>query len=242
LEALNRRPTSSVDQLHRETLIPKPTVVRLLRSLVHAGYVVGDGRQGGYQVAARVQSLSSGFHGDALVVEAGRAWAVALTRRLKWPLAIALLDNDAMVVRFSTIPDSPISPIYSTINQRFSLTSHAIGRAYLAFCSEEERALLLSPRATGGPDPAVADRKSLQHMLAAIRAQGFAERDPLTLPRNSSTVAVPIVGQDRLLATLGLTYFTSAVSRATVVGDYVPLLQEAARSLAEQNGSIARAP
>src|SRR6188768_3776118 len=94
LEALNRRPTSSIFELHHETRIPKPTIVRLLRSMIHAGYVVGDGRQGGYQVAARVQSLSSGFHGDALVVEAGRAWAVALTRRLKWPLAIALLDHD----------------------------------------------------------------------------------------------------------------------------------------------------
>ena len=51
-------------------------------------------------VYAQVLSLSSGFHKDPLVVEAGRAWAIALTRKYQWPAAIALLDKDAVVVRF----------------------------------------------------------------------------------------------------------------------------------------------
>jgi Cu/Ag efflux pump CusA len=39
LQALNRRPFSSVDNLYRDTAIPKPTLVRLLSTLVRRGFV-----------------------------------------------------------------------------------------------------------------------------------------------------------------------------------------------------------
>ena len=46
-------------------------------------------------------------------------------------------------VRFSTIADSPVSPFHATINMRLSLISRALGRAYIAYCPNEERELLV---------------------------------------------------------------------------------------------------
>src|SRR5688572_6921796 len=63
LQAMNRRPVSSVDYLHKTTRLPKPTLVRLLHTMVKAGYLTNDVRQGGYQLASLVTSLSCGFHG-----------------------------------------------------------------------------------------------------------------------------------------------------------------------------------
>ncbi len=127
LHELNRQRVSSVRHLHRATGLPKPTIVRLLDTLIVLGYVVNDPRQGGYQVTSLVRSLSAGFHGDPLVVEAARPWAIAFTRKYQWPVAVAVLDRDAVAVRFSTIPDSPVSPFHATINMRLQLMSRALG-------------------------------------------------------------------------------------------------------------------
>ena len=104
LQELNLQPYSSIARLHAATRLPKPTLVRILQTMEKLGYVESDARLGGYQVTAQVLSLSSGFHKDPLVVEAGRAWAIALTRKYQWPAAIALLDKDAVVVRFQRFP------------------------------------------------------------------------------------------------------------------------------------------
>ena len=74
LEELNRHRVTSIDRLHKATGLPKSTVVRLMKSLCAMGYAAYDWRQGGYAVASRVKSLSNGFHGDPLVVEAARPW------------------------------------------------------------------------------------------------------------------------------------------------------------------------
>ena len=94
LEELNRHRVTSIDRLHKATGLPKSTVVRLMKSLCAMGYAANDRRQGGYAVASRVKSLSNGFQGDPLVVEAARPWAKRLAalgiswRILGWLVAL----------------------------------------------------------------------------------------------------------------------------------------------------------
>jgi len=214
--------------------------VRLMKSLCAMGYAANDRRQGGYAVASRVKSQSNGFHGDPLVVEAARPWALAFTRQYQWPIAIAVLDRSSVVVRFSTIPDSPVSPFHGTLNMHLSLLGRALGRAYLAFCPVNERSILLDmlARSQQREDKLANERKRALSLLAAIRKQGFAERDPMVDPRSSNTIAVPIIANDRVLATVGMTYFTSALDRADAVGRYVPLVQGLAENIAASVSSL----
>ena len=125
LEELNRQRINSVQHLHGATALPRSTIVRLLETLRLLGYVANDPRQGGYQVTSGVRALSSGFHGDPLVVEAARSWAIEFTRRHKLPIGVAVFDQDAMVVRFSTTRDSPMSPFHATVNMRLPLLTRA---------------------------------------------------------------------------------------------------------------------
>src|SRR5918999_872484 len=129
LVELNTQRVTTIGELHQRTGLPKPTIVRLLETLIAAGFVSSDRRLGGYQVTSRVSALSSGYHGAPMVIEAARPWAIDITRKLKWPVSVALLEKDAVVVRFSTIPDSPMSPFHATINMRLSLISRGLGRA-----------------------------------------------------------------------------------------------------------------
>jgi IclR family mhp operon transcriptional activator len=75
-------------------------------------------------------------------------------------------------------------------------------------------------------------------LLATIRKQGFAERDQMVEPRSSGTIAVPVIVNGRVLATAGMTYFTSALDRADVVQRYVPLLKSLAGNIAASVSSL----
>ncbi len=233
LKQLNRQRSTTVDQLHRATSLPKPTIMRLLGTLTVAGLVTKLERGLGYRVTSQVASLSSGFHGGPLVAEAGRPWALDLTRRLSWPTAIAVLDKAQMTIAVSTLADSNVSPFHGSLGVRFSLVSRALGRAYLAFCPEAERRILMRMIAAS-PDPED-NPPNLERVVAAIvatvRRQGYALRDPKVEPKGSNTVAVPILLGEGVAGTIGFSYFRSAVSQATLTGELVPALQEAARQI-----------
>lgn len=237
LQELNLQPFNTIAHLHARTRLPKPTLVRILKTLEDAGYVENDPRQGGYQVSALVTSLSSGFHKGPLVVEAGRAWAVAITRKHKWPVAIALPDYDGMVVRFSTVPDSPMSPFHSTVNKRLCMLTRGLGLAYMAFLEKEEFDLIIDilKRSDDAENALSHHPEELGRILAHIREAGYATRSSLVEPRNSNTIAVPIVAQNgRVLASLGLTYFKSAFgSEQEACARYVPILQSAVAAISE---------
>lgn len=244
LQELNLQPFNTIAHLHARTKLPKPTLVRILKTLEEAGYVENDARQGGYQVSALVTSLSSGFHKGPLVVEAGRAWAVAITRKHKWPLAIALPDYDEMVVRFSTVPDSLISPFHSTVNRRLSMLTRGLGLAYLAFLEKEELDLIVEilQRSDDAESALSHHPKELNRLLDQIRKDGYATRSSLVEPRNSNTIAVPIISQEgRVLASLGLTYFKSAFgSDQEACVRYAPILQSAATAISEDLHRLAQ--
>lgn len=239
---LNLQPINTIAQLHARTGLPKPTLVRILKTLEEAGYVENDARQGGYQVSALVTSLSSGYHKGPLVVEAGRAWAMAITRKHKWPVAIALPDYDSMVVRFSTVPDSPISPFHSTVNRRLRLLTRGLGLAYVSFLDPEEFSLILDVlKRSGDPEDAISHHPDdVERLVARVRKAGYATRSSLVEPRNSNTIAVPIISQEgRVLASLGLTYFKSAFATEQEACErYAPILQAAAAAISDDLGRL----
>lgn len=229
LSCMNRRPISTIQDLHQDTGLPKPTLVRFLKTMARAGYVTNDQRQAGYQLTSLVSSLSSGYHGDPLVIEAGRPWAIQITRQLHWPVSIAVLDVETVVVRFSTVADSPVSPFHSTINMHLSLFTKALGRAYLSFC-EDDQIEAFARIAEGGEDPTAAeiagDRRYLRSLVDSIRRSGYALRDIRAEPRNSNTLAVPILLGGRVRATLGMTFFRSAIKSHDLIREYAQRLKQ----------------
>ena len=143
LQALNRQPVSSIDDLHGQTGIPKPTIVRLLRTFVAKGLACHAPKHGAYYLTSQVQSLSVGYHSVPKIVEAAAPLLDAMTSRVKWPTAVAVPDGNAVIIRYSTVPHSPLALLHSSINMRLSLVTRALGRAFLAFCDNDERDFIL---------------------------------------------------------------------------------------------------
>ena len=212
LEALNKRPISTVDDLYSQTGIPKPSIVRLLQTLEGRGLVRHAKQHGAYFLTSQIRTLSSGYHSEPRLIEASAALLDDFTRKVKWPVAMAIPDSSAMVIRYSTIPLSPLSLLHSSLGMRLSLVTRALGRAYLAFCdAQEQEALIALLRKSQEPEDAVArDEMALRLMLKQIFARGLATRDP-RVRTVSNTLAVPVYEQSRIVATVGLTFFSSAM-------------------------------
>jgi IclR family mhp operon transcriptional activator len=227
LRALNRQPVSTLDALHKQTAIPKPTIVRLLQTLEAEGLVRRAPQYGAYYLTSEVTALASGWHHEPRIVQASSGIADALTQDLKWPVSVAVPDGDAMVVRYSTIPHSPLSFFHSTINMRLSLVTQALGRAYLAFCEPQEQDALVELVSRSGREPF--SPAELRAMLTEVRTRGYALRDPRVRPE-SSTIAVPIFEDQRVVATIGLTWFSSALTVDQAIERFLGPLQQAARA------------
>jgi IclR family transcriptional regulator, mhp operon transcriptional activator len=236
LQAMNRRPVSTIDYLHKETGLPKPTLVRFLSTLSHAGFVTSVRRHSGYQLTSLVRSLSSGYHSDPLIVEAGAGIAQRITREIKWPVSIALPSGNGVVVRHSTAPDSPMSPFHSTINMHLGFFSRALGRAYLAYCDPVLVDTYAQQTIAEGSEGHLlaTDPEALCSLIASIRWKGYALRDRHVEPRSSDTLAVPIFLGGVVRATLGTTFFRSAIRCEAAIDRLASLLKEASREISSE--------
>ena len=237
LQALNRRPLSTLHDLHRETGLPKPSIVRLLRTLEAKGLAAQSSSYGSYQLLGRVKSLASGFHHEPEIVEAAEDRMIEFTRREGWPLSMALFDVNAVVVRACTIRFTSLSLEHSSLNRRLSLVTHALGRAYLAYSTPNEQAILRSIlRDSRDPEDAAAqDDEGMDRMIAEVHRRGYAVRDPVFNPR-SATIAVPIIDGARAVASLGFTWISAAMTREQAVRRFLEPLYRTAEAISSSLG------
>lgn len=240
LRLMNEQPVWTLHELHRASALPKATLSRLLATLRQEGYVAAEATPGLYRLAGKVRELDGGYTEGHRLVDAGRPILLRVTRQIKWPLALATLDVDAMVVRFSSMPYSPLAVHTTTLGHRLGLVDSALGRAFLAFCSDTERQVLLdnlyslySPGQDTDaelPDLRAWPRDWVEHDLAQVRAAGCAVRQP-NAERGSATLAVPVRVDGEAVAALSMTTFGRSMT-AAVVDRHRPILAETADAIA----------
>lgn len=242
LRTLNRLQIGTVSSLHFETGLPKPTVVRMLDTLIADGYVARDNMCGGYRVTHRVGELNSGYGGIAQIIEASRPCAIDLTRRIKWPVGIGIFDVDAIAIQFWTGTISPWVHTNTMLGHRPNLYTSAMGRAYMAFCSEGERERLIDKfRADPRLDFDAEEEDHYRELLSRIRKNGFASRAPHTEPRRNTTIALPIRYEGQVLASITVSFFITAVPRSQILNQIIrPLRKTVARI--EEVFSFMRSP
>lgn len=226
LRTVNRLGIASVHAIYEETGFPKPTIVRMLETLSAEGYIARDNMCGGYWVTSRVHELTSGFRGTPRVIEAARPLAIDLTRRIKWPIGIGVIDGDAIAIKFWTGAISPWAHTNTVLGLRPDFLSTAMGRAYVAFCSDSERehhirALRSDPARRFGE----AEERRYRALLEQVRADGYATRDPKTKPYRSTTVAMPIREGETVHALINVSFFTTAVPKNDIAEKIVAPLR-----------------
>jgi IclR family mhp operon transcriptional activator len=196
-------------------------------------------RREGYALTDAVLRLSSGVRHRDLMVDVARPLMEAFTRRHKWQVSLATSETDSMLVRFSTRHISPFSRDENFLNRRVGMLQSAVGRAYFAWCSQDEQEFVLNAlRAAGDALAAPERRADLDTLLARVRADGYAT---IERPRTDATrsFAVPVMepGEEGPLGSLALFYYRSTMTEAQATRRYLPLLtalsQEISAGLAE---------
>ncbi len=228
LEALSHRRASTLVTLTAETGLPRPTVVRLLHTLIALGYAARISRQQGYRLTDRVLGLSESIRFVDHLVDAAIPHMSRFTAEHDWPLYLATMGRGAIVIRHSTATQSPLAFEGAGLNAHRPILNTALGRAWLAFCSDEERQTIL--KEIGGLPKR--RQQALDALLLRVRRDGYAFTQPLQ-PTRLQGIAVPVRRRDgRMLASLSMRYPQSAMSEAEVVKRYVKRLQTLARQIA----------
>ena len=232
---LNRRPVSTLVQLHEESGWAKSTLLRLLDSLMECGFVARDEVRSLYRLTARVRELSAGFGQDCLVTDVAADLLRQVTAEIQWPLAIGTLQGVEMVVRHSTMPFSPLALKPTTTANRHSLLTSAMGTTYLAHCPPEERAFLLAAlQRAQRPDSELAgDEAAVDALLKAVASRGYGLRRAATRTDGSS-VAVPIFTQGHLAGVLSMTVFATLLDQ--VIERHLGVLRQTAEEISRRLG------
>ncbi len=242
IEVLNQRSVTTVDMMHQATEIPKPTLIRLLGTLVETGYVFHVSRRDGYALTEKVLRLSAGFHYHDAIVDFARPLLEAFTEKHKWQISLGTLDSDAMLVRFNTRRMSPFAPDQLYLNRRVGMLTSALGRAYLAYSSKFERdsIMRLLKASNERTDAAARHAKLVDTLIETVRRQGYAtiERPPGDRVRS---IAVPILNMDptrSAIAAITMFYFSSAMTEAQATSRYLKELYEIGDQIARALGEM----
>ena len=231
LRLMNTKPAHSLHELHLASGLPKPTVFRILTTLEGEGYVANERGRGEYRLTSRVRELGAGYTEKSLIVEVAAPIALRVTQEIKWPLAIGTLDGASIVVRFSTMPYSPLAVQTTTLGHRHGLIDSAMGLTYLAFCNAAERRILLDLLRAASPTRSLMGEPAILDLIGVTSRQGYG----LRLPKkkgDSATVALPIRYGDGVVAVLSMTTFGSAMNQQTLE-KFTPLLLGVADEIAE---------
>jgi IclR family transcriptional regulator, mhp operon transcriptional activator len=231
LKALNQAPggIATIGEVAAACAIHRTTVKRLLETLRAEGFVRHADREGQYHLTFEVRRLSEGFEDEAWVSQVATPRMRDAVPRLVWPCDLATPEGGFMVVRESTHRWSMLSQHRAMIGERMPMLVTALGRAYLAACSDVERKELLELlRRRDDRWAALArDDRYVDRVVIETRGHGYAFNDGEWAPEaDFAAVAVPVFAGRRLLAAINLVFPKSAVARGDLESRFLPELSK----------------
>jgi IclR family transcriptional regulator, mhp operon transcriptional activator len=236
LEALNKLGSATALDLARESGVPRPTVYRLLQSLLDAGYVGRGLDDDSFQLRSAVRRLSCGFKDTHWISEIATPLLVDLTESLSWACDIATLEGLAMEVQNSTYPIAPLSISYNMVGRHLPVLQSAMGIAYLAFAPPTERKQLLGMMTRSGvpADAMTREPERVDHLIAEARRRGYALRQGGSNWPQTSAIAQPIRRDKRVMGCFAVIWMARIMSASDAVGRCLEPMQQT-RTLIEQS-------
>jgi IclR family mhp operon transcriptional activator len=243
LQALYARPIASLQDLHAETAISKPSLLRILHTLERGGLVTRRLADGRYRISGNFARLAHQHDRYDRVAEAAAPVLDRLCQRLSWPSDLAVPAGDHLENRETSRTHSPSIVFHDRIGHHINWLLSAVGRAYLAHCPAAERERILSRlrRSRHAEDKLAHDPKRLERILADVRARGYASRDPgfaggyYGRPPYSDglyAIAVPLIAGKRVYGAINLLWLRPAGTVESFARRHLTELRAAAGDIA----------
>lgn len=239
VELLKTHRSATLGELHRETGLSRATLLRLLKTLEERDWIFFASSEGAYRLSPWLERRSPL---DTPYDHIGALAAPILNRLCKkilWPSDIAVRDGLSMLILESSRRTSPFVIDRNVVGHRPSLLKTATGRAYLAFCPDDEREWLLKElRKSSRRDDRVANMERwVATVIDETRRQGYGVREPDSeagLKRRSTdfnAIAVPAMAHGRVVACINVVWIEHTVPVNDFAATYVPRLKAAAAKL-----------
>jgi IclR family mhp operon transcriptional activator len=251
LRVVNEQAGSTVRSIHHATGLDQATIVRMLETLEHQGYVARDGERATYAPTGQTLLLSQGFDKLPWIAGVAEPTLSAFRNRIGWPSDIAFFDRDAMVLVQTSRGSGPLS-FNRRAGFRAPVLMTSVGLAYLASCPAEERRKIIAALAQiPGPWHKSARAPArLEQALATVRQQGYAVMaDAYAEEVYAGSVwalGVPIMHGGMVFAAMNIMMLRNAVSLKDAIRNLLAPLQQAAAEIAaglaaSQPGKVAPA-
>lgn len=242
LKALDAAPGMALRDLHRQTGLPKPTLLRILSTLESHGYVRRRMADGSWRRTARMaESAKSILHN--FLMDAGAEVLEELCREISWPSDLAVYDRGEMQILDTSRSKSPFVINMTGIGYRVPMLQTGLGRAWLAFCPDSEREAILADLAKSKRphDRLVHEAGYVQTIIAETRARGYGTRVPgFTLrvrgEEKTDGIGVPVMMGGRVIACISFIWSLPALNEKKVVKIYLKRVLEAAARIGEEVG------
>lgn len=234
LAYVNKRGEARPGDVARALGLPRPTVYRLLETLEELGYVAFSATANHVRVTRLAAALGDGHALTSEIMQAAGPIFGEYAKRVVWPLDLTVYNDAAMVVQETTHGRSPLSIDRGMTGYRLPLMRTSAGRAYLAFCPEAERCLILDHlrRLADPADAPFLDPRWLGRMIEETRARGLAVRDGGEFRAETASIAAPILADGAVLGCVSLIWIRSAMTSRRALDDYGAPLREIASRIA----------
>jgi len=233
LVMLNTLGSAGIATLSDKTDIHRTTMYRVLETLQNLGYVRHNPADDRFHLTAQVRNLSEGYDEQSeRIVSAASGYLDTLLHEVEWPSSLATPQQDAMVIRDTTHGRSELYVHDVSVGTRSPILTTAMGRAYLAHCSDDEReGLLEKVAASSSPEAALArDADYIQRVIETTRESGYGLSFGDTHARLGS-VAMPIRVDERVMGCVNVVFLTGLVARQQAVRKFVPALERAVTAI-----------
>jgi IclR family mhp operon transcriptional activator len=246
MQMLQASSIASLHEIHGATHISKPSLLRILKTLEHAGVVSRRLADGHYRLStfARVPRKRDAHE---RVAEAAAPILDRLCQKVKWPSDLLVPAGDHMERRETSRAVSPFittSPFHAPrqIGTKVNWLLTAVGRAYLAFCPAGERERILERlRRSDKPEDLLArDPRRLEQVFAETRARGFGLRDPAFVGGPYGTppfddglagMAIPLQDGRRVYGSINILWIKTAFTIEEFAARHLADLQAAGREI-----------
>jgi IclR family mhp operon transcriptional activator len=235
LRVLNTRDGATVSEVAAEVDLPRTTTYRILETLCSAGYAYRAESDDRYRLTILVRGLSDGYDDEVWVTQIAKPYIYELCREIVWPVSIATLSGNTMLVRQTTDHHSPLAVERYSPGFRVPILGSASGICYLAFCPQNQRDAILDllARSKRAGDNAARNRAKVRKDLTDARGRGFAVYHRPRRVSDETTFSVPVLAEGRLLAALTVRFSSTALPQATAVERFVPRMRKVAELIGQ---------
>lgn len=225
---------STVAALAKMTRLHRTTVKRLLETLKAEHLVLQKDDGASYSLGFEVRGLSEGYVAADWIDQVASPTMRSHLLSLSWPSDLATPDGEGfMVVRESTHRASLLSQHRATIGLRIPMLVSSLGRAWLTWCSKEEREATLAQLRgrTDAIGEMARDAAYVRKIIHDTRKRGYAiNKGEWTAQSSVIAIGFPIRMNYQAIGAINLVLQKNAVPERQLFTHYVPLL----RTLAEE--------